>query len=377
MNDTRGKRPFRAEHVGSLLRPQHLLDARQNLEGDQYQTTVGSLNFNELQELENVAIKDAIRLQEDVGLQSITDGEFRRRSWWQDFILELGGISLGMAEDAAWQDPQGHKLSQRVVRIDGKIEWNGGILTDAFKYLISQTDRTPKITLPSPPIAHFYGGRRYIDEAVYPDMDEFWDDLIRAYRSEINALAAAGCEYIQLDECILAILCDPSHQEAQRALGRDPNLLIETYIQAINSTVRDRPTGITVAMHLCRGNNRGHWLADGGYDFVADALFTQIDVDAYFLEYDSPRAGDFSPLRYLPSEKRVVLGLVTTKSPELESIEQLKYRIEDASTHVPIDQLCLSPQCGFASNFMGNPVSIDDQRRKLELVVKVAAEVWG
>lgn len=377
MNDAQAQRPFRAEHVGSLLRPQHLLDARQKLEGVQYQTTSGSLKFDELRELEDNAIRDAIVLQEEIGLQSITDGEFRRRSWWQDFVLELGGVSLGMAEDAAWQDPQGHKLSQRVVRIDGKIEWSGGILTDTFEFLNDNTVRTPKMTLPSPPIVHFYGGRRYIDEAAYPDLEEFWTDLTSAYRAEINALAMAGCEYIQLDECILAILCDPSHQEAQRARGRDPDILIETYVRAINDSVRDRSPGMTVAMHLCRGNNRGHWLADGGYDFVAEVLFNQIDVDAYFLEYDSPRAGDFSPLRHLPRNKRVVLGLVTTKSPELESADQLKRRIDDASAYAPMEQLCLSPQCGFASNFMGNPVSHDDQRRKLEMVVEVAEAVWS
>ena len=206
-------RPYRAEHVGSLLRPQHLLDARERLEGDQYQVTEVSLKFDELRELEDAAIRDAVRLQEDVGLQAITDGEFRRRSWWQDFILELGGVTLGMAEDAAWTDPQGHKLSQRVVIVNGKIERTRPILADAFQFLKTVTKGTPKMTMPSPPIVHYYGGRQYIDETVYPDLDEFWADLTRAYREEIAGLAALGCDYVQLDECIFAILCDPQYQE--------------------------------------------------------------------------------------------------------------------------------------------------------------------
>ena len=370
-------RPYRAEHVGSLLRPQHLLDARERLEGDQYQVTEGSLKFDELRELEDAAIRDAVRLQEEVGLQAITDGEFRRRSWWQDFILELGGVTLGMAEDAAWTDPQGHKLSQRVVIVEGKIERTRPILGDAFQFVKSITNRTPKMTMPSPPIVHYYGGRQYIDETVYPDLDEFWADLTRAYREEISGLAALGCDYVQLDECIFAILCDPQYQEQARSRGRDPDQLIRTYVRAINDVVTERPPGMTIAMHLCRGNNRGHWLAEGGYDYVADALFNQVNVDAYFLEYDSPRAGDFSPLRYLPKEKSAILGLITTKSPELESTDDVKRRIDEAATFTDLAQLGLSPQCGFASNFMGNPVTLDDQRRKLERVVEVASEVWA
>ena len=376
MKGTQHVPPYRAEHVGSLLRPQNLLVARQRLEGDQYTTTRGSLHFDELRELEDEAIREAIQLQEQVGLQAITDGEFRRRSWWQDFILELGGVTLGMAEDAAWADPQGHRLSQRVVRIDRKIERTHGILTDAFSFLKSNTSGTPKMTMPSPPIVHFYGGRQFIDEDVYPDLDEFWADLTRAYREEISALAALGCEYIQLDECIFAILCDPTHREQQRARGRDPEELVRTYLQAINDAVAERPAGMTITMHLCRGNNRGHWLAEGGYDYVANVLFNEVNVDAYFLEYDSPRAGDFTPLRHLPKNKKAVLGLITTKSPTLESVDEVKRRIDDAATYAPIEQLALSPQCGFASNFMGNPVTIDDQRRKLSLVVEVASDMW-
>ena len=231
--------------------------------------------------------------------------------------------------------------------------------------------------MPSPPIVHFFGGRLAVDESVYPDLDEFWSDLARAYREEIADLAEAGCTYVQLDECILALMCDPKFRTQLKARGDDPDTLLRTYVRVIDDALSDRPDGVFVSMHLCRGNNRGHWLGEGGYDYISDVLFNEIDVDAYFMEYDSPRAGDFGPLAGLPQGKTVVLGLVTTKSPGLEDPDALKRRIDEAALLAPLEQLALSPQCGFASHFLGNPLTRDDQRRKLDLVVRVADDVWG
>jgi 5-methyltetrahydropteroyltriglutamate--homocysteine methyltransferase len=371
------KPPFRADHVGSLLRPERLKAARDRLEGDHHRRVSGSRRFPELEAIENEAIREAIAIQEGVGLEAITDGEFRRRSWWQDFVLELDGTFIDFAEFGIdFVDPQGNKLPAPVAHVDGKIRRRRGFNVDAFRFLRKHTTRTPKVTMPSPPVVHFFGGRLAIDRGVYPDLDEFWADLARAYREEIADLAAAGCTYVQLDECILALMCDPKFRAQLAARGDEPTRLAETYAKGINAAVAERPPGMTIAMHLCRGNNRGHWLAEGGYDAVSDILFNTIDVDAFFMEYDSPRAGDFTPLRLLPKDKTAVLGLVTTKSPQLETRDAIKRRIEQAAREVPIERLALSPQCGFASHFMGNPLSVDDQRRKLELVVEVAREVW-
>ena len=370
--------PFRAEHVGSLLRPPALIAARDRLEGNHHKRVKGSRRFPELQAMEDEAIRDAIRRQEKAGLHVITDGEFRRRSWWQDFVLELDGTYIDFAEFAIdFRDPDGHKLPAPVAHVDGKIKRSRGYNVEAFKFLKANTAHTPKVTMPSPPVVHFFGGRRAIDAKVYPDLAEFWDDLARAYREEIAALAAAGCNYVQMDECILALMCDPKFQTQLAARGDDPAMLLETYADVINDSIRDRPPGVVIGMHLCRGNNRGHWLGEGGYDYISDILFNRINADVYFMEYDSPRAGDFTPLRHLPRGKTAVLGLVTTKKPELESREDLVRRIAEAAKHAPLDRLALSPQCGFASHFIGNPVTEDDQRRKLELVVEVADRVWG
>ncbi len=369
--------PFRADHVGSLLRPPPLKAARDKLEGDHHRRVSGSRRFKELEEIENAAILEAVALQESVGLEAITDGEFRRRSWWQDFVLELDGTFIDFAEFAIeFRDPRGHKLPAPVAHVDGRICRSRGFNTDAFKFLKQHTKRTPKVTMPSPPVVHFFGGRRAIDAKIYPDLDKFWSDLAQAYREEIAALAALGCTYIQLDECILALMCDSKFRDQLQARGDDPECLVDGYAESINEAVRDRPAGMTVALHLCRGNNRGHWLGEGGYDYVSDVLFNKIKVDAFFMEYDSPRSGDFTPLRLLPKGKTAVLGLVTTKSPTLESESEIMRRIDEAQKHAPIERLALSPQCGFASHFMGNPLTPDDQRKKLELVVNVAHRVW-
>ena len=370
--------PFRADHVGSLLRPEKLKAARDRLEGDHHTPVSDSRRFDELREIEDEAIVDAIALQESVGLRTVTDGEFRRRSWWQDFVLELEGTYIDFAEFAIeFSDPQGNRLPAPVAHVEGKIRRSRPINRDSFLFLKNRAMGVVKITMPSPPIVHFFGGRMAVDETVYPDLGEFWSDLARAYREEIADLAEAGCTYVQLDECILALMCDPKFRAQLEARGDDPDSLLETYVRVINDALSDRPAGVFVSMHLCRGNNRGHWLGEGGYDYISDVLFNEIDVDAYFMEYDSPRAGDFGPLAGLPEGKTAVLGLVTTKSPELEEPDALKRRIDEAARLAPQDQLALSPQCGFASHFLGNPLTPDDQRRKLDLVVRVAEDVWS
>jgi 5-methyltetrahydropteroyltriglutamate--homocysteine methyltransferase len=313
-----------------------------------------------------------------LGLQVVTDGEFRRRSWWQDFVLNLTGTYIDFASfSIKFHDPKGHELPAPVAYVDGKLARSSGFNTEPFKFLQQHTHRVPKVTMPSPPVVHFFGGRLAIDSKVYPDLGAFWADLARAYREEIGELAALGCTYIQLDECILALMCDPKFRAQLQARGDEPDALVRTYARVINDAITPRPAGVTIGMHLCRGNNRGHWLGEGGYDYVSDVLFNEIGVDVYFMEYDSPRAGDFTPLRRLPRGKTAVLGLVTSKSPQLETAEAIKRRIDEAAQYAPLEQLALSPQCGFASHFMGNPLTMDDQRRKLELVVRVAAEVWS
>ncbi|MGE0734195.1 MAG: 5-methyltetrahydropteroyltriglutamate--homocysteine S-methyltransferase [Alphaproteobacteria bacterium] len=370
--------PFRADHVGSLLRPAALRAAREKAEGDHHTRVRGSRRFKELEALENEASLDAIRLQEAVGLEAITDGEFRRRSWWQDFVLELDGTFIDFAEFAIdFADPSGHKLPAPVAHVDGKIKRSRSYNLDAYKFLRANTKRTPKVTMPSPPVVHFFGGRLAIDPKVYPDLGEFWADLARAYREEIADLAAAGCTYVQIDECIFALMCDPKFRVQLARRGDDPEKLLGTYADVINESIKDRPKNMVMAMHLCRGNNRGHWLGEGGYDYISDVLFNTVNVDAFFMEYDSPRAGDFTPLKMLPKGKTAVLGLVTSKSPALETADDIRRRIDEAAKYAPIGQLALSPQCGFASHFMGNPLTFDDERRKLDLVVRVADEVWG
>ena len=370
--------PFRADHVGSLLRPESLKAARDRLEGDHHSRVRGSRSFDDLREMEDRAILDAIALQEGAGLRTVTDGEFRRRSWWQDFVLELDGTYIDFAEFAIeFTDPHGRRLPAPVAHVDGRIRRTRPINRSAFQFLNAHAAGVCKVAMPSPPIVHFFGGRMAVDATVYPDLDEFWSDLAAAYREEIADLAEAGCTYVQLDECILALMCDPKFRRQLEARGDDPDTLLGTYVAVINDAISDRPDGVFLSMHLCRGNNRGHWLGEGGYDYVSDVLFNEIGVDAYFMEYDSPRAGDFGPLARLPAGKTAVLGLVTTKSPELEDPDDLKRRIDEAARLAPLERLALSPQCGFASHFLGNPLTLDDQRRKLELVVAVAGEVWS
>ncbi|HEX7006305.1 MAG TPA: 5-methyltetrahydropteroyltriglutamate--homocysteine S-methyltransferase [Alphaproteobacteria bacterium] len=377
--------PFRAEIIGSLLRPKNLLDARAKLEGDQYATVKGSRSFAELKDIEDEAIRDAIALQEGAGLEVVTDGEFRRRSWYQDFVLALGGTKIAFVDASQtisaampFQDEKGaEKLPGHLVQVDGKLRRDGPIFVDAFKFLKANAKATPKISLPSPTMLHFWGGRQAIDSGAYPDLDAFWSDLVDIYLAEIKDLHAAGCRYLQIDDVTFPLICDPRGAKAMRDRGDDPAALIRTYAEVLNRIVTGAPKDMHIGMHMCRGNNRGKWMAEGGYEFISETVFKSIDIDTYFMEYDTDRAGDFRPLRHVPEGKHVVLGLVSTKTPKLEDADGLKRRIEEAGKFMPHDHLCISPQCGFASNFMGNPLTIEDERKKLKLVVDVARSMWG
>jgi methionine synthase II (cobalamin-independent) len=377
--------PFRAEHIGSLLRPAHLLQARAAAEGDQYRKVTGPLDFSQLKALEDAAITDAVRLQEGVGLHAITDGEMRRRSWFQDFLLALSGTGITWVDSSQTvsaalpfqNDTTVEKLPGHIVRVQDKLKRVKGIFTDHFAFLKALTSRTPKISIPSPTMLHFWGGRAAIDETVYPDLDAFWDDAVTVWTAEIAALYQQGCRYLQIDDVTFPLICDPHGQEALKARGDDPHKILETYASVLNRISAAAPKDMVLGMHMCRGNNRGKWMGSGGYEYVSEVVFRNIDIPNYFMEYDSERAGDFTPLRHVPKGKHVILGLISTKTPKLEPKDDLKRRIDDASKHLPLDQLCLSPQCGFASNFMGNPVTLDDEKRKLSLVVETAHDVWG
>jgi 5-methyltetrahydropteroyltriglutamate--homocysteine methyltransferase len=377
--------PFRAEHVGSLLRPAKLLAARAALEGDQYRTVSGSTLYAELRDIEDAPIREAVALQEGVSLDVVTDGEFRRRSWYQDFVLALGGTSITFVDASRtisaampFQDESGvEKLPGHLVQVTGKLKREKGIFTEHFRFLKRATKRVPKVSIPSPTMLHFWGGRAAIDSKVYPDLDAFWDDAVAAWVAELRDLAALGCSYVQIDDVTFPILCDPRGQAALVKRGDDPAALVRVYADVVNRVVAGAPKGMTLGLHMCRGNNRGKWMGDGGYEFVSDVVFRHVKIDNYFMEYDTDRAGDFRPLRHVPKGKTVVLGLVSTKTPKLEAKDDLKRRIDAAAKFMPQEHLCLSPQCGFASNFMGNPLTVDDQKRKLELVVGTAREVWG
>jgi 5-methyltetrahydropteroyltriglutamate--homocysteine methyltransferase len=366
--------PFRADHVGSLLRPAELHTARA-------EHAAGNLSAEELKAVEDKAIRDVVAMQRDVGLRSATDGEFRRGSWHMDFIYRLGGISQGSDKiKVHFRNADGDlDFTSAALRVDGPIRLTETIFGDHFEYLKSVVGPgvTPKLTIPSPSMVHYRGGRAALDPAVYPGEDEFWADLSAAYAAQLAAVAELGCQYLQLDDTSFAYLNDPAHRAALTERGDDAEHQHLRYIKQFNDAVRDRPPGLHVTTHMCRGNFRSSWAAEGGYDFVAEALFTELEVDGFFLEYDDERSGGFAPLRFVPKGKQVVLGLVTTKSGTLESKETLLRRIEQAAGYVPIDQLCLSPQCGFSSTVEGNALTYDQQVAKLALIVETAAEVWG
>ena len=367
--------PFRADHVGSLLRPPELLRARE-------QHADGQIDDGELRAIEDAAIRDVVALQRDVGLRSVTDGEFRRASWHMDFIYQLDGISKVMDETlhVEFRNAEGTlEFAPPSLRVDERIGLSTTIFGEALEFLKSAASdgQTPKLTIPSPSMVHYRGGRASIDEAVYPDLDAFWADLTAAYAEEVRRLGELGCTYLQFDDTSLAYLNDPKQREHVREIGGDAEHQHETYIRHINEALAQRPEGMAVTTHMCRGNFRSSWVAEGGYDFVAEALFNQLEVDGFFMEWDDERSGGFEPLRFVPKGKLVVLGLVTTKSGELEAKDTLMRRIEEASRHVDLDQLCLSPQCGFSSTVEGNALSRDQQAAKLRMIVETAEEVWG
>ena len=365
----RSKPPFRADHVGSLLRPKEILAARDKVAKNQ-------MGKDELRKLEDKHIKDAVAIQEGVGLKAITDGEYRRYMWHLDFLEQIEGVE--MREGTTTMKFEGVEFRPPTPHVVRKLRHSKSIMGPDFAYLKSVTKETPKVCFPSPSLLHFRGGRGAISKEAYPDLDAFWKDLAKVYNDEMQSLAKLGCRYIQIDETDFAYLCDPKFRDMVTKLGEDPNKLPHTYARLINESIKGRPADMAVCIHICRGNFAGTWLAQGGYEPVAQALFEEIDVDGYFLEYDDARSGGFEPLRFVPKGKKVVvLGLITTKRPLLESKDELKGRIKDAAKHVPLEQLALSPQCGFASSTHGNPVTVDDQRKKLELVVGVAREVWG
>ncbi len=370
----RTKPPFRADHVGSLLRPKRLLEARE-------QFANGDISRADLRAIEDDAIRDVVRMQRDVGLQSTTDGEFRRASWHMDFIYQLGGIETVSGDiKVQFHNADGDiEFTPAAIAVTDKVHLDHTIFADDFRFLqgVVADGVTPKLTIPSPNMVHYRGGRAALDPSVYPDVDQFWSDLAAAYADQVRAVAELGCTYLQFDDTSLAYLNDPRQREAMEARGEDASHLHETYVRNINMALADRPAGLAITTHLCRGNFRSSWAAEGGYDFVAEALFGGLDVDGFFLEYDDARSGGFEPLRFVAPGKLVVLGLVTTKRGELESKDELKRRIEEASRYVPIEQLCLSPQCGFSSTVEGNVLTYDDEVAKLALIVETAAEVWG
>jgi 5-methyltetrahydropteroyltriglutamate--homocysteine methyltransferase len=361
------KPPFRADHVGSLLRPQDLHEARAK-------NRKGELSDAELKKVQDKDIRDVVKLQESIGLQAITDGEFRRDWWHIDFIHGFDGVDLTVNRFATFH---GTDEQPPLFKVTGKIRRTKPSMVDHFKYLKSLvTKGVPKFTMPSPAMLHARSDREALKK-VYPNVDNMWEDLTKAYRDEIRDLYQAGCRYLQIDDTTIAMWGDPKVQEQFKKLGDDPKKDAAMYADAVNAAIRDVPDDMTVAIHTCRGNFKSTWLASGAYaDFVAERVFTGLDVDGFFLEYDTERAGGFEPLRFVPKGKRVVLGLVSSKVPELESKDHLKRRIEAASKYVPMENLCLSPQCGFSSTHHGNDLTVEQQVAKLKLCIDTAKEVW-
>lgn len=368
----RTRPPFRADHVGSLLRPKRLLEAREQREA-------GAITAEALRAIEDECIREAVKLQEDVGLKGITDGEFRRTNWSSDFLTAIDGVDFGHSKvRASFHRADGTDLERNVtsLAVTRKLARPDGIQTRDFAFLKSATDRVAKVSIPSPSMLHFRGGREAIDKGAYPEMEEFFADLVDVYRAEVMDLAALGARYIQFDDTNFAYLCDPKLRAQSTAAGHDLDSLPKLYCRLINDIIRDRPPDMAVCVHMCRGNFKSAWVAEGGYEPVAEVLFTELEVDGIFMEYDDDRSGDFAPLRFLPKGKIVVLGLVTTKDAALEGKDDLRRRIDEAARFAPLGQLALSPQCGFSSTVDGNELTVDDEIAKLRLVVETAQDVW-
>ncbi len=373
--------PFRADHVGSLLRPEKLKKGRETLLGPQTPDQhLGPHDNAELRAIEDECVREVIAMQERAGLKLATDGEFRRRSWWLDLIMGWEGVTadrLGTRE-FTWRNKDGSEKPFSRLWMNSPIKWKPSATVRAFEFLKANTKLVPKVTIPAPVLSHMYaGGDRGVLEGYYKNIEDFWADLIGAYRQEVAALAAAGATYIQFDDTAIAFLCDPRHRATVQGWGVEPDALLLDYAKRMNEVIDAAPAGVTFTMHQCRGNREGHWTAEGGYDPVADVLFNRINVRGYFLEYDTERAGTFEPLRLLPKGKVVAIGIMSSKSGELESADALKRRIEQASKHAPLDQLAITPQCGFASSIVGNPLTIEQQEAKLARLVEVARDVWG
>jgi len=363
--------PFRADHVGSLLRPPELLRAREDHQA-------GRISAADLRTIEDSAIREVVKKQEDLGLEGVTDGEFRRASWHMDFLYQVGGTAKVQGQqNVQFRNEQGViEFTPAALQIQGKLHLSKCIFGDDFAFLKSVAKATPKLTIPSPSMMHYRSGRAAIDPAIYPDVNEFWHDLAQVYAREIAELAKLGCSYLQLDDISLAYLNDPAQRESVNKMGEDGEHAHIRHIKVINAALANKPAGMSICTHLCRGNFRSSWAASGGYDHVAEALFGELKVDGYFLEYDDARSGTFEPLRFVPKRKKIVLGLVTSKKGDLEKKDDLKRRIDQASKYVPLDQLCLSPQCGFSSTYEGNALTMDQQFAKLRLIVETAREVW-
>lgn len=373
--------PFRADHVGSLLRSPELKKARETLLGPHTaEANLAAHDNSALRDIEDQQIRDAIAMQKLVGLKLATDGELRRRSWMLELFLGWEGIGATRSGGGPikWRNETGASQDMTEFRIDRPIRWGPSPITRAFRFLKSQTDLVAKVGLPSPCVVHYFlanGGK--LDPKVYPDQDAFWHDLIAAFQQEVVELSNAGATYIQIDDVCFAYLCDPVHRAHVKSRGHDPDALLRLYADKINQAISTAPPGVTFTLHTCRGNREGHWVAEGAYDAVAEVLFNRINVKAFFLEYDTERAGGFGPLRYMPSNKMAALGLVSSKKPALEPAATLINRIEEAAKVIPLDQLAISPQCGFASSYRGNPLSLEDQEGKLRRIVEVAERVWG
>jgi 5-methyltetrahydropteroyltriglutamate--homocysteine methyltransferase len=366
-----GTPPFRAEHVGSLLRPERLLQAAR-------EARAGTLSAERFRAIQDECVREAVALQENVGLRAVTDGEFRRRGWSAGFIDAVEGFGLREGT-LGFRDAAGERGAPSSPYARARLRRSRGIATEEFRFLRSVVATgVPKVTLPAPDVMHFFLGPRSVDAPAYPDVEAYYADLVAIYRAELAELGALGCGYVQLDDTALPCNCDPDVRAQVRARGEDPDALTDRYVRLLNDAVAGRPVGMVLAVHMCRGNLKGAWMAEGGYDPIAERVFGSLAVDALLLEFDTPRAGDFRPLRFVPAPKRVVLGLVSTKSPALETADALLRRIEEAARYVPLERLGLSPQCGFSSVAgSGQPIAPDDQRRKLERVVEVSRRVWG
>jgi len=377
----RQRPPFRADHVGSLLRPERLKQARERLLGPQTSDQhLGPHQNAELTAIEDECIREVIALQERAGLKAASDGEFRRRSWWLDLVMNWEGVSADRTgtTELTWRAKDGARKPFSRLWVNGQIRWRPSPNVRALEFLKASARAVPKLTIPAPFVMHMYGGGdKGVCEGHYKSPAEFWDDVVKAYRQELAALVAAGATYIQFDDTSIAFLCDPEHRQTVQAWGSDPDRLLVEYADRLNEVVAGLPDNVTVTMHQCRGNREGHWAAEGGYDPVADVMFNRINVHGYFLEYDTSRAGSFAPLRLLPKGKVVVLGLVSSKTPDMEDPAAVKRRIAEASKYAPLDQLALSPQCGFASSIGGNPLTIAQQEAKLAMIAGIARDIWG